>query len=162
MRFCITAFVFLIFSVTTNAALLSSEPSKVCNYLKDIGLVTGGWRNHYDNEYGCFSPYKAFGSGAPLANNLAYYVEGDSTTAKTAKLVLNINNKNSAVSAHEELLKAAEALSLKMVGSKLSETISTAIKSGANVSEKAEKTNIQIVRIDWSTGKGYEIRVLFN
>jgi hypothetical protein len=162
MRFCIPAFVFLAFSASASAALLSSDPSKTCDYLSDMGLSTRGWKNHYENVFGCSSPYKELGSGAPLANNLAYYVEGSPTTAKKAKLVININNKSSAVSAHQELLKAAEALSLKAAGARLPEEISSAIKSGTKASTKLGQTNIEVTRIDWPTGKGYEVKVLFD
>lgn len=162
MHFCIPALVFLAFSASANAVLLSPDPSTTCNYLSDMGLATRGWKNDYDNEFGCSSPYKELGTGAPLANNLAYYVEGGPTTAKKAKLVVNINNKSSAMPAHQELLKAAEALSLKVAGAILPEEISSAIKSGTKASTKVGQTNIEVIRIDWPTGKGYEVKVFFD
>lgn len=161
MRSCITAFMFLALSAPTNAALLSSDPSQVCNHLSSIGLATRGWKNQYDNEFGCSSPYKELGAGARLANNLAYYVEGGPTTVNRAKLVINIDNKSSAAFAHKELLKAAETLSLKITGVELPKEIATAISNGTKASKVAGPATIEVIRVDWPTGKGYEIKVLF-
>jgi len=96
-----------------------------------------------------------------LANNLAYYAEGDSSKVRLAKLVLNINNKSNSVSSHLELLKVAQALSLKVSGEKLPQPILRAIKSGKNASAKISATNVKVIRIDWPHGNGYEIKVIF-
>lgn len=156
MRFIFTVFVLAVFPV--NAAFLNTEPSAVCNYLTGYGLATRGWKNQYDNEFGCSSPYKEIGTGMPLANNLAYYVEGSSSEARLVKLVVNINNKTLAGSAYTELLQASQELSLKLSGVKLPEEISSAIKNGKKASAKAGNTAIEVIRIDWPTGKGQGAR----
>lgn len=161
MPFRVFAFIFLLSSASVDAALLSFDPSDACDSLSNIGLATRGWKNQYDSEFGCSSPYKELGAGAPPANNLAYYVEGDSTTVRKLKLVLNINNNRYAIAAHQELLKAAEALSLKMAGAELPEKIAGAIVSGTKASTNVESTNVDVIRIDWPSGKGYEVKVFF-
>lgn len=160
MRFILTVF-FLAAASPANAAFLSTSPSALCNYLTGNGLATSGWKNQYDNEFGCSSPYKEIGAGVPLANNLAYYVEGSSSEARLVKLVVNINNKSSATSAYTEMLKASQELSLKLGGVRLPKEISIAIKNGKKASAKADSTAIEVIRIDWPTGKGHELKVFF-
>ena len=161
MRSIITAVIIIAATAPASAALKYSEPITVCSYLADFGLATKGWKNLYDNEYGCSSAYKEFGTGAPLANNLAYYVEGGPSTASIARLVININDRSSTASAHQELLKMSEALSLKVTGEKLPDKISSAIKSGKNAFAKVGLAKVEVKRTDWPTGKGYEIKVSF-
>ncbi|MFM4965806.1 hypothetical protein ACEUBT_19020 [Aeromonas bivalvium] len=160
MRFMITVF-FLAAASHANAAFLNTSPSASCNYLTGNGLATRGWENQYDNEFGCSSSYKEIGTGVPLSNNLAYYVEGSSSEARLAKLVVNINNKALEGSAYAELLQASQELSLKLSGVSLPEEISSAIKNGKKASAKAGNTAIQVIRIDWPTGKGHELKVFF-
>lgn len=145
-----------------NAGLKTTTPSDVCNYMKDFGLITGGWINEYDNEFGCSSPYKQLDSGFPLANNLAFYAEGNSTAVNLVKLVLNVNNRNSAKTAHQELLKAAEVLSITATGEKLPKALKDAITDGKKAIAKVGPSSVEIIRFDWPTGKGYEIKVSIN
>jgi hypothetical protein len=44
---------------------------------------------------------------------------------------------------------------------KLPEEISSAIKNGKKASAKAGNTEIEVIRIDWPTGKGHELKVFF-
>jgi hypothetical protein len=106
------------------------------------------------------SPYKELGAGNPLANNLAYYVDGNASAATQVKLVLNVNNRSAAKPAHAELLKAAEALSIKSTGQQLTQPIRDAIQQGKNASGKLGKSALEVMRDDWPTGKGYEIHVI--
>jgi hypothetical protein len=161
MRFIFAALLLAGATGPASATFLSTDPSTVCNYLTNGGLATRGWKNQYDNKFGCSSPYKEIGTGAPLANNLAYYVEGGPSEAKVVKLVININNTASAASAYAELLKVAQALSPKLTGVKLPSEISSAITNGKNASANAGGTIIEVIRIDWPTGKGHEIKVFF-
>lgn len=139
------------------AALLVSTPSQVCSFLSDAGLVTRGWKNQYDQEFGCSSPYKELGSGLPIANNLAFYVQGTSSAVREVKLVLNVNNRAAATSAHQELLKAASSLSVKATGEQLPQTVKDAILSGSKASQQVGSSTVDIMRQDWPTGKGYEV-----
>ncbi|MFC1825463.1 hypothetical protein ACFL9T_22345 [Thermodesulfobacteriota bacterium] len=142
------------------AAMKDIKPSVACNYLVSIGLSTRGWKNYYDDVYGCSSPYKEFGTGYPLKNNLAYYVEGTATAVRQLKLVVNVNNRDEAKKAHAELLKAAEVLFKKSLNKPLSDSIHNTITNGKNMSSKIGGAAVEIVRENWPTGKGYEIKVI--
>ena len=143
-----------------SAALRSSVPSQVCSFLADSGLATQGWKKQYDQEFGCASPYKELGSGFPLANNLAYYAEGSSSAVRLVTLVLNVNNRASASSGHQQLLEAASDLSVKATGEQLPQALKDAIKNGSKASQKLGLAVVEVVREDWPTGKGYEVKVI--
>lgn len=159
MRSFFTLILFFFFITYANAELLITAPSQACAILDEIGLVTNGWKNEYDQEFACSSEYKQIGSGFPLANNLAFYVEGNNNSVALAYLMLNINNKTSASSAHKELLKAAKVLSNKQTGKQLSPKLIGAITKGSNTSQKVGNATVDIVRKDWPTGRGYEVKV---
>jgi hypothetical protein len=150
----------LITASNSNAALTVIAPDKACGLLADIGLVTRSWKNHLDEEFSCSTPYKDIGTAFPLPNNLAYYVEGGKNSVKLVELVLNINNPSNSSSANSELQKAAASLFFQVTGEKIPESVTNAIKHGKNFSLKAGQSNAQVIRVDWPTGKGYEIRLV--
>ena len=136
------------------------RPIIACNLLWEAGLVGRSWRNDYDDVYGFSSPYKYIGSGYPLANNLAYYVDGKANSVSQLKLVLNVNVRAQAKSAHAELLEAADLLTQKALGAKLPDTIRDALTAGKAASTKVAGTSLQVIRLNWPTGKGYEIKFI--
>jgi hypothetical protein len=142
------------------AALKVNTPSQVCDFLSDFGLATSGWKNLYAADFGCSSPYKELGTGTPLANNLAFYAEGSRTTVAQVKLVLNVNNRAAAKSAHSELLKVAEALSVKVSGQQLPQALREAIQGGKKSSAKVFISTLEVIREEWPTGKGYELQFI--
>jgi hypothetical protein len=145
------------------AALKTKVPSQVCGSLNSIGLNTRGWKNQYDDVYFCASDYKEIGSGFSrfsLPNNLAFYAEGKRSTVSQVKLVLNVNNRASADSAHKELWKAAEVLCVKVVGMELPRTLKQAIQSGRKRSARVGPSKVEVIRENWPTGKGYEVQVI--
>jgi hypothetical protein len=157
----VSVIIFCLFAAgDVTAAMKDIKPSVACNYLASIGLSTRGWKSYYDDVYSCSSPYKEFGSGYPLKNNLAYYVEGTATAVKQLKLVVNVNNRAEAKEAHAELLKAAEVLVKKSLNESLSDSIHNAITNGKNMSSKIGDATVEVVRDNWPTGKGYEIKVI--
>lgn len=119
---------------TTLSGFVWATPPVECNLLNGIELPTRGWANQYDDEYGCSSDYLKIGSGSPLSNNIAYYVEGDSSSANSAKLVMNINNKEYESKAEIAFIKAAQELSKKLFNTEIPNDILNAIKDGENVS----------------------------
>lgn len=152
-----------LFNVSTaEASLAVTAPSSACALLDDIGLAAGSWKNIYGNEFGCSSTYKEIGTGFPLANNLAYYVDGTRDSVTEAKLVLNVNVKSKATSAHAALLDAGKKLSMGIIGVKLSQATKDAIVKGKSIKTKLDQTTVEVKRHNWPNGKGYEIHVIFN
>lgn len=143
-----------------SATLKDLNPNAVCAYLNDIGLNTREWKHQYDAEYGCSSSYKELGSGSALKNNLAYYVDGKANKAEKLKLVLNVNNKNEARLAHREMLKASKSLVKKAFGLDLPQSIAQAIEKGTKATANIGNASIELIRINWPTGKGYELKLI--
>ncbi|MFP2908567.1 hypothetical protein ACLESD_26645 [Pyxidicoccus sp. 3LFB2] len=118
----------------------------------------GSYKHLADDEYTCFTPYKVLGNDGPgLANNIAYYVDGNSKRARQLKLVLNVNDRANAKSALSELRKSAEALTAKALGASTPSEVSSALVSGKAGTWTVHATRIEVRRDDWPTGKGYSI-----
>jgi hypothetical protein len=158
----ITSFVatVLLFS-SAQAEIILKNPTMACIALDEASLKTRGWKDRGDSDYGCTSPYKDIGAGYPLPNNLAFYAEGEKSSVKLVKLVLNVNKPENAKSGHEALLRATEILAKKATGQLLSKTLNTSLLSGKRTKEKAGNTNITVIRDDWPTGLGYQIKIIF-
>jgi hypothetical protein len=153
------------FAINSNAEFKNTNPSEVCNYLKDIGLTTNGWKKYEDDNWGCTSQYKEIGRTGPtwapgLKNNLSYYGEGTATVVHQIKLVLNVNNRSEAKSAHSDLIKAAELLVKKALKESLPTDIRNAIMNAENASSKIGSAIIDVIHEVWPTGKGYETQII--
>ena len=160
MRFLVALSLVLGVVAPVNAALKVTSPTQVCDLMSDSGLSTRGWKNQYSQIFGCSSPYKKLGSDSALANNLAFYAEGNSVNVSQVKLVLNVNDRSSSALAHMELVKAASTLIEKSTGEKLSQSLINAIKNGIKITERVGSSTVEVVQIDWPTGKGYEVKVI--
>lgn len=162
MRRVMTFLMGALFSTYATAGLKVTAPDQACNLANEAGLKTRGWKNRYDQEFGCSSPYKDIGSAFPLPNNLAFYAEGNSTSVNLVKLVLNVNAPSAESSANKELQKAVTILIPKVAGEKASPSLLKAISQGKNTSMKIGTSTVKVVRDNWATGKGYEIKVIIN
>lgn len=95
-----------------------------------------------------------------MPNNLAYYVTGDQHAAKELKLVLNVNDRDNAEDGHRALAIASGFLTKAALGTYLMEEVYKALVAGRADRWKAGKNKIEIVRDDWETGKGYEVKFI--
>ncbi|KTC18428.1 hypothetical protein AO391_03110 [Pseudomonas marginalis ICMP 9505] len=143
------------------AEISEPSPAKACSLLADVGLKGRKWVDDYgDGSSGCASDYKEIGSAKGLANNLAFYVTGVSRYVMEVKLVLNYNQPSQSGPATKALLAAASKLSQRALGAPLPEPVIALIKRGENGSAKVGKGLVEVVREDWTTGKGYEVQVM--
>ncbi len=157
-----TAIIISIFTCSSaEAALAITSPATVCALLNNEGLTTEGWRDASESEYGCNSSYKEIGTGFPLGNNLAYYVDGRKNLVVQAKLVLNVNDKSQATAAHSVLLGSSGVLSAKLGGVKLPQSLNDAIANGKSISATAGQATVKVMRKNWPNGNGYELHVIF-
>lgn len=138
----------------------NSDPSSACRYLTTLGMNSRGYKISYDDEYYCSTPYKDIGTGFPLPNNIAYYVEGDRAAARQLKLVLNINIRQQAKEAHEVLVVTARTLTQKALNLQLPTEIDHALINGRNGKWQISQAQIEVVRLDWPSGIGYEVKFL--
>jgi len=153
---------FLLFSSVTILGDFKKEaPAVVCVYLKEVGLGAGRYRNDFANEYIANSPYKELGTGSPLRNNIAFYAEGTKQSVRLLKLVLNINHRDEAEAAHKELAKSGSLLSTKALEVELPAVVVAAIEQGKPGEWSVGGTKVTLVRVNWPTGKGYELKLTF-
>lgn len=152
----------LAIATSASAEILTPEPSKACALLADAGLKGRKWVDDYgDGSAGCASDYKDIGSSsAGMANNLAYYVTGAGSSANEVKLVLNYNQPSHSASGTAALLAASKKLSQRALGAGLPDSVAKLIKKGEGGSEQVGKGVVEVVRDDWPTGKGYEVKVI--
>ena len=151
---------FLLMSVNCFADLAVTSPSQACSLLSGSSLPGGTWRDQEDGTWGCSSDYLDIGSGSPLPNNLAYYVDGGVVSPTQVKLVLNYNKPKSKDAATKALRSASSVLSQKTLGAKLPAIITKAITSGKPATSEAGSGVIDVLREDWPNGKGYEVHVV--
>lgn len=135
------------------------SPAEACEYLKNNGLNTRGYKTD-GLSYFCSSTYKEIGSGNPLKNNIAYYVEGTKDNIKTIKLVLNINSISEAEQATRTFSEIASVLTEKATGSPLPDEAKITIMAGINGEWDINGINAILKRNDWPTGKGYDLKLL--
>ncbi len=139
------------------------SPSTVCNYLDEMGLKTGNYKDSLGNDqYTCLSPYQSLGEATlGLANNIAYYVTGTQNEAEQLKIVLNINNREQASTDHETLVKYGDILLKKAVGMSLPDAVKNNLQEGiAGRWQLIGNVDVEVIREDWLTGKGYEIKLI--
>ncbi|HEX9927557.1 MAG TPA: hypothetical protein VGB02_03320 [Pyrinomonadaceae bacterium] len=137
------------------------NPIEACGYLSGVSnLQTRGYKNKYEDVFGCSSPYKEINAGSALANNLAYYVDGDAQTATQLKLVLNVNQAQQSKEAHAALLSSSQDLTQKSLGSALPKDVSSAILSGKAGKWTIGKAQVDLKRENFQTGKGYELHFI--
>lgn len=132
------------------------DPREACAHLSDK-LEPGQYKKEGGNVFGCLSSAKNLGAGSPLPNNIVYYARGDAQRARQVGLVLNVNNPESANDAHKTLLEYSQELSVKALGVPLSQTAANAILAGNIGRGTVDTTKVEVLRHDFSNGKGYEL-----
>lgn len=148
------------------AILSSSEPSSgwapidACSYL-DYSIKTSAYKNEYNNEYSCSSLNNEIGlttSGRP--NSLDYYASGKKKTVNTLKIVLNYNQANNADFATKILIDTSETLAMKATEQEIPPSVIQALSSGYSAIETRNGVQHEAKRINWSTGRGYEVHYI--
>ena len=143
----------------SRAELLNSNPSEVCDSLRDAGLATDGWKDSGEDAFICSSRSKFLGSGgAILQNNLTFFALGTRNAVQFVKLSLSVNDREAATSAHRELLEAASRLSVELTGGDLSPELWDAIAYGVDASQGIRSSAVRIRR--QPTDTGYVLKVI--
>jgi len=136
------------------------SPETACALLNEVNIKTRGYKEHSPGKYGCSSTYRDLGKGSPLPNNIAYYVEGDRETAKELKLVLNVFVREDAELAHDALTPAGGVLTKLALSTQHPDEIFDALILGKSGKWRVGKNRIEILREEWPSGRGYEIKFL--
>ena len=131
------------------------DPKVACEHLSDK-LKPGVYRNEGNNIFGCLSSAKFFGPGKPQ-NNIVYFARGQSNWAQQVGLILNVNQPEAEKEALQLMYEYADELAVKALGVPLSKHTINVLLAGRTGEGKVDTTRVQILRRDFSSGKGYEL-----
>jgi hypothetical protein len=136
------------------------SPYKAKNFLKNEGIETG----HYDkiiDEWNACSSMIELGEGL-IPDNIAYYINGTESTAKTLKLILNVNDSKRSTLAQKKFLTICNALIRASLNRRLSNSMKSAILNGKEYNELHENKRVSVHNNKWSkhTWGGYDIKFI--
>ena len=124
------------------------SPYAAKEFLTSEGLHTGYYEPANGENWHASSPYKEL-KGDILPNNIAYYVDGDGKDAKTLRLVLNVNDRDTAQAAQSELLDRARDISMMALRTSLPTDVERAISSGKDLKVNIEDVVIDVKKDNW-------------
>lgn len=156
------SFIIMLSTSSAFAAIPSTNPELVCDYLTREHLPTRGWHVQDESFAGCSSNYRELGgTGMGLANNIAYYATGQGNTVSQVKIVLNLNQPQNPNRAIDALKLATRVLVQNMLKKAPPAEVTSAIQhSRGDVKANVGQATISIIRDDWPSGKGYELQVI--
>lgn len=132
------------------------SPHIAKDYLLDLKLKTGFYKNIYDDTWHASSSYLEIGNGI-MSNNIAYYVEGGRESAKSLTLKLNVNEPESTGESHETFLEIVFTLFEKAMNAILPDDICTAIANGTGIEKCIGHQKVSITKSDWYKGGKYDL-----
>lgn len=132
------------------------SPYSAREFINSSELRTGHYSNIYDDVWHASSPYFEFGPGV-LANNIAYYIEGNAKSVTSLKLNMNINQQAGAREAHLLLSEAAEVLHLNALGTRLAKEIEKAILQSKKITRIKQSKKITVSVDNFLSGNGYHV-----
>jgi hypothetical protein len=135
-------------------------PTAIGNLLERQGLQMRSYRlPEGDVQFSASTPYKDVDAGTPLPNNLAYYISGEEKKVTQLKLALNLNDPTLKEDALSALVTAASALLKAASDDAPIVEVADAIRKSAPGKWSVKNGTIQLSRIDWPTGRGYELQL---
>lgn len=137
------------------------SPYAAKDFLIEEGIETGYYQPHDLDEWFALSPFKEIEQKI-ISNNIAYYINGDVSIAKSLKIQLNVNVKESALPAHQKLLDIAKLLYAKSLLIEMPLEVEDAILSGCNKTFQINDKIISVTKSDWihSNNDGYDIKFI--
>jgi hypothetical protein len=127
------------------------------DYLLEIRLKTGYYKNIYDDVWHVSSSYLDISDGI-IPNNLAYYVEGDSKSAKSLTLKLNINEADKDDDSCEVFLDVVSVLFEKAMNATLPEDIAEAIRTKMELRKRVDHVDIFVAKTDWIKSGQFDLK----
>jgi len=125
------------------------SPYKAKDFLKRVGIATGFYHPSYENEWMACSEYVKLDGGI-LANNIAYYLEGNANVVTKLKLTLNIYNKQHEEVATSKFQVAAKLLYESALMKRIPDKVYKTILLGRNFEMVAGNRKIIINRQKWT------------
>ena len=139
------------------------SPYSAKNFLVKKDIKTGYYHPDKLGKWFACSPYKNLIIDQEIIpNNIAYYINGNSSIANELKIVLNINEKDSAIYAHKELLDYAKILYSNSLFTEIPSDFEDAILNGYDKIYFKDNKEISIIKKCWSNSQkdGYDIKFI--
>jgi hypothetical protein len=135
------------------------SPYAAKDFLIKESIETGYYHPDELDEWFACSPLQNLGQEI-VSNNIAYYVDGDVSIAKSLKLMLNVNKRELALDAHQRFLDVAKVLHIKSLCSEMPLEIEDAILIGCNKTIQRNHKKVSAIRNDWtlSNNNGYNLK----
>lgn len=139
------------------------SPYEAKNFLSSEEIKTGYYHSIAPDEWFASSSLIEIGNDL-FRNNISYYVEGNETTAKLLKLILNVNQRENAEIAHVKLLSSVKVLLKAALGLDATREIGAAIINGKNMKLKHESFEFTVEKNDWPQNSigGYDIKIIIS
>lgn len=139
---------------------LGWSPYSAKDFLAEHELKTGYYEQSGGDLWTASSPYLELDDEV-LGNNIAYYVDGTDSEAKSLKLKLNINSKAEKNAAHSKFLVLAQILCGAALGKRLPKRIERALVSGETRSLKLNGKRFSVSKLEWPPNAYGEYDITF-
>lgn len=148
-------------STVVDSAKLGFNPSSACDFLTDMGAITGSYAPMVDGSgsYLCASPYQQIGdpNSIPMQNNVSYYARGNANSVSRLRILLNVNNIADEMEARLTLAAMAARLTDRALNIKMPEKAAAALQQGNSYHGKRNQYAINVIRENWENGNGYSL-----
>ncbi|WP_243439738.1 hypothetical protein [Fundidesulfovibrio soli] len=146
------------------AYALDLVPLEACTLMDDVLDSKGHpWRVD-SNSGGCGTTYQNLPSQGVIKSNVAYYANGDSSSAKQLKIILNINDTSTADHNIQTFKHYCGKLYMKLIkkpwSMEFSKEFDKTTRDGIQRSWKVNEIDFILLKKIWPTGKGYELQFI--
>lgn len=134
------------------------SPYEAQGFLKEHGIETGHYKE-LQGDWFASAPYVEFGDGL-LKANIAYHIDGNSRSARSLKVNVNINDGKDADIARDKMLDVVETLFQKSTNHILHEKIKEAIISEGNMDDDYDLYSVSFEKDVWPNHRlnGYSLQ----
>ncbi len=134
------------------------SPYEAQGFLKEHGIETEHYKE-LQGDWFASAPYVEFGDGLIKAN-IAYYIDGNSRSTRSLKVIVNINDGTDADIARDKMLNVAEMLFQRSTNHTLPEKIKEAIISEENLDDVYDLYSLSFEIDVWPNHRlnGYSLR----
>lgn len=134
------------------------SPYEAQGFLKEHGIEAGHYKELHGDWFAS-APYVEFGDGLIKAN-ISYYIDGNSRSARSLKVTVNINDSKDADIARNKMLDVIWTLFQKSTNHILPEKIKEAIISEENMDDIYDLYSVSFEKDAWPNHRlnGYSLR----
>ncbi|MBU3822530.1 hypothetical protein KO566_10685 [Flavobacteriaceae bacterium XHP0103] len=134
------------------------SPFYIITQLEKLGINMGDYKESYNNEWYSCSNYITIESEEIIKNNIAFYIEGNSSIASEIKIVLNVNNLNSEKNDIEKLILYVKKITKFSTKLDLQNKIIAKLKKKINYKTEIDLYSFEIQKDLYLNSNNYELK----